>query len=715
MRTALTLGICLAIALGIVVCAAPGTAQARIIRLEIARGESPAFGGASFGGIGTYERLIGRAYGEVDPQHPLNAIIQDIELAPRNARGLVEYATDVDILTPTDPARGNGVLFFNVVNRGNKGGLPSYNARMGGDVAANNRLASPGDGFMMREGYTIVWFGWQADVLPGNDRMTMHVPIARNPDGTPITGIVRSEIVVVTPTATVNLSTGYFTQFSHASYLTVSTDNRTPLADGFVPTLTVRVREGEARQPIPNTAWSFAACPDGGTPHPSETQVCYAAQFQPGRLYELIYRAKDPTVLGLGYAAMRDLAAFFKHEPRDASGTANPIYRPGAKAVIQGSSQSGRNIRTFLHLGFNQDEGGRIVYEGALPHIGGGLAALNIRFAQAGRAWGEQIDHLYPAYDFPFTYARITDPITGRTQGILDRCRTTNTCPRIFHVATALEMWEGRQSLGLTDPLGTRDVADPDNVRTYLMASTQHGSAPLPLLAQPPFGNCQQQPNPNPQLWTMRALLVAFTRWVRDDVAPPSSAVPRLAEHTLVPPEDVGFPHIPANTYGGVPRPAVKFLRLTNPLSVLDFGPQYRPQDSSGILTVEPPRLGSRPYRLLVPQVDTDGNDVAGIRSVHLQVPVGTYTGWNLFRAGRFEDGFCSLQGSFIPFARTHAERLATGDARPSIEERYPTREAYVDAVRRAANELVTQQFLLADDAATLVAEAEKEGIRLAP
>lgn len=704
----------LAIASVVLFCTVPATAEARITRLEITRVESPAFGGTSFDRVGHYERLSGRAYGEVDPKHALNAVIQDIELAPRNARGLVEYSTDIDILKPTDLARGNGVLFFNVVNRGNKGGLRSYNARTG-DLAANNRLAGPGDGFMMREGYTIVWFGWQADVLPGNNRLTMQVPIARNSDGTPITGIVRSEIVVPRPLTSVNLSTGYFTQLTHASYPTVSTDNRTPLADGFVPTLTVRARRQEARQPIPNTEWSFAACPDGGPARPSDVQICYPAGFQPGRLYELIYRAKDPLVLGLGYAAMRDLAAFFKHEPRDASGGANPIYRSGAKAVIQGSSQSGRNIRTFLHLGFNQDEAGRIVYEGALPHIGGGLAALNIRFAHAGRAWGEQVDHLYPAYDFPFTYARLSDPITGRTQGILDRCRTTSTCPRIFHVATALEMWEGRQSLGLTDPLGTTDVADPDGVRTYIMASTQHGSASLPLATQPPFGNCQQQPNPNPQIWTMRALLVAFTHWVRDDVAPPASAVPRIADRTLVPPEDVRFPSIPANTYGGVSRPSVKFLRLTNPLHVLDFGPQYRAQDSTGIITVEPPRIGARPYRLLVPQVDADGNDVAGIRSVHLRVPIGTYTGWNLFRAGRFEGGFCSLQGSFIPFARTRAERSATGDPRPALEERYPSREAYVEAVRRAANDLVKQRFLLADDAAALVAETEKDGVRVAP
>jgi Alpha/beta hydrolase domain len=706
---------CPLVALVALVALAPPPAEARITRLEITRVESPTFGGTAFDSAGPYERLVGKAYGEVDPAHPLNAIIQDIALAPRNARGMVEYSTDIHILKPVDLARGNGVLFFNIVNRGNKGGLSSYNARISGTTATTNQAADAGDGFMMRHGFSLVWFGWQADVLAGDDRLTMQVPVARNPDGSSITGIVREEIVVQAPTTTVNLSTGHFSGFTHASYPTVSVDNRAPLADGFLPTLTVRGREQDPRVVIPNSEWSFASCPEGAVATPSDTRLCYPAGFQPGRLYELTYRAKDPTVLGLGYAAMRDLAAFFKHEQRDTSGTVNPLYRAGAKAVIQGSSQSARNIRTFLHLGFNQDESGRIAYDGAYPHIGGGLASLNIRFAHPGRAWGEQVDHLYPAYDFPFTYARIEDPITGRTQGVLDRCTVTNTCPLIFHVATALEIWEGRQSLGLTDPLGTRDVSDPANVRTYIMASTQHAVPPLPLAARPPFGNCQQQPNPNPQRWTMRALLVAFTAWVRDGVAPPPSAVPRIADGTLLPPENVRFPVIPANEYGGVPRPAVRFLGVTNPLRVLDFGPQYTAGNSSGIVTLEPPRQGDRAYRLLVPGVDADGNDIAGIRSVHLQAPIGTYTGWNLGRAGRFEDGFCSLQGSFIPFALTRAERLATGDPRPSIEERYPTPEAYVAAVRRAAEQLVAQRYLLADDAIQLITQAEREGIRAAP
>jgi hypothetical protein len=391
------------------------------------------------------------------------------------------------------------------------------------------------------------------------------------------------------------------------------------------------------------------------------------------------------------------------------------VYRADNRAVLIGTSQSGRMVRQFIHLGFNTAEGGGKAFEGAYPHIGGGMMPLSLRFAQPGRAWGDQIDHLFPAYDFPFAYARQADPLTGRTQGVLDRCAANSTCPKVFHVATALEVWEGRQSLGLTDPLGLRDVPDPDNVRTYIMASTQHGAAAIPLARQAPFGNCQQQPNPNPQTWTMRALLAAFTQWVRDDVAPPPSEVPRIADGTLVAPDQVRFPAIPANAYGDVKRPATRFLAVHNPLHVLDFGPGYRPADTGGVITVEPPRVGTAAYGVLVPQVDADGNDLGGIRSVHQQVPIGTYTGWNLGRADRFEDGFCSLQGSFIPFAQTRAEREAAGDPRLSLEERYPTKEAYVAAVRKAADQLVGKRLLLKPDAEALVAEAERGGVRAAP
>ena len=369
----------------------------------------------------------------------------------------------------------------------------------------------------------------------------------------------------------------------------------------------------------------------------------------------------------------------------------------------------------MLALGFNRDEAGQRVFDAAYPHIGGGLMPLNVRFGQPVRAWGEQVDHLYPAYDFPFTYAKQIDPLTLRTQGLFDRCAATDTCPRLFHVATALEMWEGRQSLGLTDPLGQRDIADPPNVRTFIMASTQHGPAPLPLRRAPPFGNCQQQPNPNPQVWTMRALLTALTAWVRDDETPPDSATPRISEGTLVPADQVRFPEIPANAYGGVERPATSPLRIYDTLHALDFGPLYRAGRIRAGSSARAAASGTASYGVLETQVDADGNDIGGLRSAFLQTPIGTYTGWNLGRKDRFENGLCNLQGSFIPFAATRAERLATGDPRLSIEERYPTTAGLCRRLREGRRDLVARRYLLPEDAKLLVERAREQGIRTAP
>jgi hypothetical protein len=681
----------------ILLCA--GGAEARITGIEIVRSE-PAFGGASFGETGAYLHLVGRVHGELDPADPANAGIQDISLAPRNARG-------------------NRVLLFEVNNRGNKLALANFNEGVGGTVADRNGLTSPGDGWLMRSGYTLAWFGWEMDVLDGMNRIGMPPIVALNQDRSPITGLVRSEMITPAPATSIPISLSQQIQNypvgSYDSYPTASLDNRTAFADGFLPSLTVRAREQDPRTPIANSEWRFGVCEAGKPTAPDEKHICYPAGFEPGRLYQLIYRAKDPTVGGLGFAALRDLGAFLRNSPQDDLGAPNPVYRRDNLAIVEGSSQSGRMIRSFLALGFNADESGGRVFDGAYPHIGGGLMPLNVRFGQPVRAWGEQTDHLYPAYDFPFSYARQSDPLTGRTQGVLDRCLAIDTCPRIFHVATALEMWEGRQSLGLTDPLGQRDVDDSPNVRTFIMASTQHGAAALPLATKAPFGNCQQQPNPDPQLWTMRALLTALTAWVRDDTAPPASARPRLGDGTLVPADQVRFPEVPANAYGGVERPAVSPLRLHDPLHVLDFGPLYRAGDSSGIIEREPPLVRSASYGVLEPQVDSDGNDLGGIRSVFAAVPIGTYTGWNLGRKDRFEGGLCNLQGSFIPFAATRAERLAAGDPRLSIEERYPSKEVYLAAFKQAAADLVAERYLLPEDAKLLIERAESEGIRTGP
>lgn len=708
-------------ALGAVACPAP--ADARITRLEIARVE-PAFGGRSFGTVGTFERVVGRAHGGVDPRAPASAMIQDIGLAPTNARGMVEYVADVDILRPADPARGNGVLLFSIPNRGNKNALSQFNADVAGTAAEANALADPGDGWLQRQGYTLVWFGWQGDVLPGDGRVTLAVPVARNPDGSPVTGPVRSEFAVRAPTTTLSLAGGGTT---HAAYPAVDTDNRAAaLPDGSLPTLTVRPREDAPRVPIPNTAWGFAACPPGQPAVPDPTRICHPAGFEPGKIYELVYRARNPLVLGLGFAAARDLGTFLRAADRDDAGTPNPVaHGPGVRAIVVGSSQGGRMIRSFVHLGFNQGEaGGGRVFDGTLPHVSGvGVLPLSLRFAQPGRAWGQQLDHLYPGSDFPFAYARQTDPLTGRTQGLLDRCAATRTCPRIVHAAASLELWEARQSLGLTDPLGLRDAPEPPEVRSFVMAGTQHGPAALPLpppagaVAATEGGNaCVQQPNPNPQIWTMRALLDGLTAWVRDGREPPASAVPRVADGTLVAPDAVRFPAVPANAYGGVERPALRYAGAVNPLRVLDYGPGYRAGDTGGVITVEPPRrAGTAGYGILVPQVDADGNDLGGARSLHLSVPVGTYTAWNRFRQDWFGGGFCHQAGGFVPFARTRAERAAAGDPRPSLEERYPDRRAYVAAVGRVAAELVGRRLLLREDADRLVAEAERDGIRSGP
>jgi hypothetical protein len=693
-------------------------ADARITHIEITKSE-PAFGGQSFGAAGAYEHLTGRVMGELDPADPANSEIQDINLAPRNERGMVEYVTNIELLKPADMAKGNRILFFEVNNRGNKLAPGSFNAGVAGGVAERNALSSPGDGWLMGLGYTMVWFGWEMDVRPGMSRIGMPPIVAHDRDGSAITGTVRSEIITPIPAASVPISLSQQIQNypvdSYDSYPTASVDNSTPFSDGFLPTLTVRAREQDPRDPIPNSVWSFGTCEQGAAATPDEKHVCYRDGFKPGRLYELIYRAKDPTVGGLGFAAARDLGAFLRNSEKDDAGAVNPVYRPDNLAIIEGSSQSGRMVRSLLALGFNRDETGRRVFDGAFPHIGGGLMPLNVRFGQPVRAWGEQADHLYPAYDFPFTYARQTDPLTQRTGGLFDRCNATDTCPKLFHVATALEMWEGRQSLGLTDPLGRGDVEDPPNVRTYIMASTQHGPASLPLATHAPFGNCQQQPNPNPQIWTMRALLTAFTAWVRDGIGPPPSAKPSIADGTLVPPDRVRFPEIPTNFYGEVDRPAVSPLRIYDTLHVLDFGPLYRAEDSSGVIAREPPQVGSGSYGILEMQVDADGNDLAGIRSVFLQTPIGTYTGWNLGRKDRFENGMCNLQGSFIPFAATKAERITAGDPRLSIEERYPTKDVYLAAFKKAADDLVAKRFLLPDDADSLVKTAETEGVRSAP
>jgi len=663
------------------------SAEARITKIVINRFESPTFGGASFGNAGKYEKIVGRAYGEVDPRDPLNAIITDIDKAPRNVRGYVEYDTDFCILKPMFTNQGNGLLFYNVLNRGNKGGFNQLNL----GVVGGNDPTTGGDGFALKRGYTFLWSGWQADVLLGDNRMTFKAPVATN-GGVEITGRIRTEYIVGASTNTLNLSSSFSTGLTHDSYETVSLDNSTA-------TLTRRVREADPRIPIPNSDWAFADCSNVPFPGvPNTKKISLKGGFDPNFIYELLYTAKNPTVLGLGFAATRDVASFFRYSAHDDFGTFNPLAGSIRAAIMQGISQSGCFIRGFIDLGFNQDEAGRIVFEGMNPHIATRRGPLNIRFGQPGRATGQHEDHLYPGFESPFTWMPLCDPVAQETGWLLERCYKTGTCPKIIHTVSSTEYWDMRMSLTTTDALAQRDVAIPDHIRIYLMSSAQH--APV---AKPALGICQQLSNPAPYYETIRALLVALERWVLEGVKPPPSQIPTLRDKTLARPDkaSTGWPDIPG----------VKYTGVVSELTVNDYGPEFQPTNESGIVKEPPAEQTARKYTVLVPRVDANGNDVAGIRSTTIQAPLGTYTGWNLRRPGYAEDEMCGISGSYIPFRRTRAERLAVGDPRLSLEERYGDHSGFVAAVKRAADDLVAKGFLLPDDAVRLVNQAEARDV----
>ena len=633
--------------------------DAQVTRIEIARTESPAFEGRAFGDVGQYEKLVGVAFGELAPTDRRNALITDIDLAPRNDRGRVEYDVDIYILRPVDAASGNGRIFYGVPNRGGKPALRRFNDSPGtNDPTA---AADAGDGFL-RQGYTIVWSGWESgSVQPGGGRLTARFPVATNPDESSITGPHVDEFVfndLETTTATLN-------------HTAASTDQA-------LARLRVRQAETEPQTLVPESAWSFL----------NERQIsinrfgAFLSDFDGGAIYELLYTAKDPVVMGLGFAATRDIVSFLRYERSDA----NPLRRDIATALAFGQSQSGRYLKDFLRLGFNEDLAGRIVFEGLNVHVAGARGMiLNDRFATPGWiSWQHQNHHARNTH-FPFTYGITTDPISGRTDGLLRRCLETDTCPKIFHTDSANEYWGAAASLIHTDSYGN-DLTLPDNVRFYLFASTQHVPATIPRT-----GICQQLSNPNPYRPNLRALLLALDAWSSEGVEPPPSRHPRASDGTLVSPlprEAQGFPAIPEVVYNG----------LINHVTLLDFG------------SLPAVHVPGADYAVLVPKVDADGNDVAGIRSTDLEVPLGTYTGWSLRRAGFAEGEHCGLTGSFIPFAATGEDRRASGDPRPSIAERYPNHGDYVRQVAEAARQLQSQRFMLQEDVNRIIELAEREG-----
>jgi hypothetical protein len=619
------------------------SARAQVTRIDIDVVESPAFDGERFGAVGQYEHLRGIAYGEVDPNDPLHQDIVNLEYAPLNASGKVEYSTTVDIYRPVDVSRWNGALYHTVPNRG----------------------GASGDAEAMRErGFAFVRVGWQGDLSASATNVVPFLPVARNRDGSPIVGRALEEFI--------------FNDQERVSTarLTYAAASRDPAK----ATLTVRALQNSRRMTPADLRWSWVS--------DDEITIERPASFDGGAIYEFIYEAKDPIVMGLGFAAMRDVISFLRYERRDAQGNPNPFAAPADVALSLGISQSGRALRDFLYLGFNEDTQGRIVFDGMHVDIAGSRKTFtNYAFSQPGRWQKQHEDHVYPGDQFPFTYTMLRDPVGDGADGILLRCSASSTCPRIVHSDGEAELWQGRSSLVVTDPAGN-DVTLPDNVRAYLVAGVQHGGGGGVHGSTPRPGFCQNPNNPLPLSQIRTALSVALYEWVADDRTPPASRFPTRGNGGLVTPQHTGFPTIPGVTYTG----------SVNPLRVMDH-------------STLPPTAG-RAYTVLVGRVDADGNMIDGVRHPDLVAPIGTFTGWNLRAEGFGAGDQCAGGGSFIPFAATRAERAAKGDPRLSLEERYTDHAAYVRAVREAADALVRDRLLLREDADEIVREAEASGVR---
>jgi len=669
-RAPLAAGVACALAAAALL-AAPG-AQARLTRITI-DSVSPAFGGAAFGSVGTYERVVGTAQGELDPAAPGNAVIVDLALAPRNAHGNVEYAFNFYILKPTDLARGNDKVMYEPPNRGRK--LFNGFARMGaGNDPAS--VADFADGFLMPQGYTMVWSGWDASAGTSSAgfNSVITLPVARNADGSTITG----------PSFEYLVSAGAASSFA-ITYAPASLDTAQA-------TLTHRVHLDDPPVAIPAGGWTYSA--DGK----SISLLPAGTKFVPNDIYELSYTAKDPTVNGIGFAAIRDFNAFLRNAAADGAGTANPLAGHVRRIYTYTLSQPARLLNDFTHLGFNEDESGRKVFDGMLQWIGAGDGInLNLRFSQPGRTERNRQDHLFAEGVFPFANVEQHDPVTGKTDSRFRRCLASNTCPLTMEIYSANEYWVKAASLLHTSPDGKRDLPDAPFARNYFISGHQHGVG-----NGASKGVCQQLGNPLDSAPIQRALWMDLDQWVEAHAMPPASAVPTFRDGTLVPPDQasVGFPGIPGVTYTGLKTTRYRY----------DYGPRF----DQGIMDIDPP-VHSAPYEdnpangpiypSFVPKTDSDGNDIAGIRLPAVSAPTATYTGWSL-RAGPQANDGCEASGQMIPFAKTATERLASGDPRPSIEERYPTHAAYVNAVGRAVDGLVARRLLLDDDAAAYKAQA---------
>jgi hypothetical protein len=636
------------------------------IRLEF-ESKTPFAGGKSFGSVGAYERLLGMVFFAIDPSEKDLPFVCDLEFAPRNADGLVEFKAVIDIVKPVDMSKSNRKLLFDFSNRGGRGAFTRLNDG-GGDYSKEN---CAGNGFLNQQGYTVVTAGWQGDLVYTGSNVVAFVPEARL-NGQPLRGKVRQEFI--------SDKRGVLSMpVSGAANIQCY-----PVLDRAKATLTLREKEADARVAVPASDWELAKAKevDGKIElTPSNTDLYIKGGFKAGWIYELIYDTEGSRVMGLGFLGLRDLVSFLRHGSKDFAGASNPLAGAIDKVYGYGASLAGRVVREFVYEGWNRDAEGRRVFDAVQTHTGIGRLYLNMRFAQIGRYPRQHEEHSYPSERYPFNFSAVPDPFTGKVDGVLKR---PDTDPLIVHCHTSSEYWERHGSMTHTDPRDGSDVEIPPNVRMYMLAGSPHAA----IAADNPKWVGQLPPsNFSPQPF-LRACLVLMDRWASAGVPPPPCRVPRRSEGQLVSPDAAlkKFPKIP-----GVNLPATP-----SRLPLWNYGPDF---DERGIMSIFPPEaVAGKEYPIQVPQVDADGNDLGGVRYPDMQAPIATYIGWALRKAGFAEGELLMTNGCLLAFARTKAEREKSGDPRLSIEERYASHEAYVQAVKTAVDGLVKEGLLLQED-----------------
>jgi len=639
------------------------------IRLEIERRE-PFAGGVEFGSSGPYEWLLGKVYFASDPQEPGLPYICDLDLAPRNADGLVEFSAVVDIVKPVDLSKGSDKVLYEFSNRGGRGAF-RYSDSAGVDIT---KPAFAGQGFLQRHGYTVVWSGWQGDLIDRGGNVIAFLPEAKQ-DGKRLRGTVRQEFIANAPgVLSMGVSEGAERGIDVEPY---------PVLNRATATLTVREHEREERIPLADEEWDLAKAEikDGKLEVTPSNQHLYLRNgFKPGWIYEMIYETEGSRVMGLGFLGVRDLMSFLKYGDADSAGNANPLAGHVKQMYGFGISLSGRVVRQYIYEGWNADVQGRRLFDGVHTHTGSGRLLHNQRFAQVGRYPRQHEEHQWPSERYPFTFTAVPDPFSEKNEGLLQRPQTD---PLIVHTHTSSDYWMRHVSTTHTDPSDGTDVEMPDTARMYTFAGAPH----MARSVNDPAWIGQLTPNSLSPAPYLRASLVLLDEWVTKGIAPPQSLIPRRDEGTLVTPEAAlaAFPRIPGVN---LPQDAG---RLPN----YDYGADF----DRGYVSVFPPQpVPGQEYPIQVSSVDPDGNDVPGLRYPDIEVPVGTLTPWALRRAGFAEGDLLWNCGSFIPFARTRAEREANKDPRPSIEERYADHDDYVSKIAAVCKQRIAECLMLEED-----------------